>query len=137
MYPVSQAFYSFSCLIKCGFCGATLTRRSWHSGTKYHKAIWLCITSVKKGKKFCPECKGIKEEVLESVFVESFRILTNDRKDVLEEFLQRTVEVLHSNTTQQDIDKVKKELDQLAAKQQKADEGNGMYPVHGMCRKLS
>ena len=111
--------YAFSCMVKCGFCGASLTRRSWHSGTKYNKAMWLCITASKNGKKFCPECKGIAEEVLESAFVESFRILTNDRKDVLEEFLQRTEEVLHSNTTLQDIEKVKKELDQLAAKQQK------------------
>lgn len=43
----------------------------------------------------CPECKAIPEEALESAFVESFRIITDDHKDVLEEFLQRTEEELH------------------------------------------
>ena len=25
--------YTFSCLLKCGFCGSNLSRRTWHSGT--------------------------------------------------------------------------------------------------------
>lgn len=45
--------FAFSCMVKCGFCGASLTMHSWHSGSKYHKNIWL----------------GIAEEVLESAFV--------------------------------------------------------------------
>lgn len=93
--------YAFSCMIKCGFCGASLTRRSWHSGSKYNKTIWLCISSSKYGKKNCPHSKGIPEEVLESAFVESYRMITNDHKDVLEEFLQRTEEELHSDATMQ------------------------------------
>ena len=111
--------YAFSCMVKCGFCGASLTRRSWHSGSKYNKTIWLCITSSKYGKKNCPHSKGIPEEVLESAFVESYKILTSDRKDVLEEFLQRTEEALHSNTALQDIEKVKRELEQLDKKMQR------------------
>lgn len=27
--------YSFSCMMECGFCGGTYTRRCWHSGTKH------------------------------------------------------------------------------------------------------
>ncbi|MDO4194057.1 MAG: zinc ribbon domain-containing protein [Erysipelotrichaceae bacterium] len=83
-------YYAFSCIVKCGFCGASLTRRSWHSGSRYNKNVWFCISSSKYGKKNCPESKAIPEEVLESAFVESFRIITDDHKDVLEEFLQRT-----------------------------------------------
>ncbi|MBR6172223.1 MAG: recombinase zinc beta ribbon domain-containing protein [Eubacterium sp.] len=111
--------FAFSCMVKCGFCGASLTRRSWHSGSKYHKNIWLCISSSKYGKKNCPESKGIAEEVLESAFVESYRMITNDHKDVLEEFLQRTEEELHSDATLQEIDRVKKELKQLEQKMQR------------------
>ena len=111
--------YAFSCMIKCGFCGASLTRRNWHSGSKYNKVIWTCISSSKYGKKNCPESKGIAEEVLMSAFVESFRIITDDRKDVLEEFLQRTEEALNSTGTRQEIERVKKELNQLEAKQKK------------------
>ena len=111
--------YAFSCMIRCGFCGATLTRRSWHSGSKYHKNIWLCISSSKYGKKNCPESKGIAEAVLESAFVESYRMITNDHKDVLEEFLQRVEEELHSDATMQEIERVKKELKQLDQKMQR------------------
>jgi hypothetical protein len=111
--------YAFSCMIKCGFCGASLTRRSWHSGSKYNKTIWFCISSSKYGKKNCPHSKGIPEEVLESAFVESYRMITNDHKDVLEEFLQRTEEELHSDATMQEIERVKKELKQLDQKMQR------------------
>lgn len=31
--------YAFSCMIKCGFCGGTLTRRNWHSSSVYTKTI--------------------------------------------------------------------------------------------------
>ena len=51
--------YAFSCMLECGFCGGTLTRRSWHSGSQYNKVIWQCVTATKKGKKFCPDSKGI------------------------------------------------------------------------------
>src|SRR5690625_2869259 len=47
--------YAFSCMIDCAYCGSTLTRRRWHSGTKYGKTIWQCVTSTKKGKKFRSE----------------------------------------------------------------------------------
>ena len=48
--------YAFSCLIKCGFCGGTLTRRCWHSGTTHSKVVWQCVEATKGGKKFCPDC---------------------------------------------------------------------------------
>ena len=111
--------YAFSCMIKCGFCGASLTRRTWHSGSKYNKTTWLCMSASKYGKKNCPESKGIPEEALMSAFVESFRIITDDRKDVLEEFLQRTEEALSSTGTQLEIEKIKKELEFLDTKQKK------------------
>ena len=111
--------YAFSCMAKCGFCGASLTRRSWHSGSRYNKSVWFCISSSKYGKKNCQECKAIPEEVLESAFVESFRIITDDHKDVLEEFLQRTEEELHSDATLLEIERVKKELAQLDQKMQR------------------
>lgn len=42
---------------------------------------------MKKGKKFCKYSKGILEIVIEEVFVESYCLLCDDNKDVLEEFL--------------------------------------------------
>ena len=43
--------YAFSCMLECGFCGGTLTRRNWHSGTDHSKVVWQCVTATKKGKK--------------------------------------------------------------------------------------
>ncbi|MDO5477352.1 MAG: hypothetical protein Q4F43_09620 [Eubacteriales bacterium] len=46
-------------------------------------------------------------------------MITNEHKDVLEEFLQRTEEELHSDATLQEIERVKKELKQLDQKMQR------------------
>ncbi len=43
--------YAFSSLLECGFCGANLSRRTWHSKTEYNKIIWQCVVGTKKGKK--------------------------------------------------------------------------------------
>lgn len=40
-------------------------------------------------------------------------MITNDHKDVLEEFLQTTKDELHSYAMLQEIERVKKELKQL------------------------
>ena len=47
--------YAFSCMLECGFCGANLSRRRWHSSSKYTKTIWQCVESTKHGKRFCPD----------------------------------------------------------------------------------
>ena len=52
-------------LLECGFCGANLSRRRWHSSSKYTKTIWQCVESTKHGKRFCPDNKGIPEQVIE------------------------------------------------------------------------
>ena len=38
------------------------------SAAQYNKVIWQCVTSTKKGKKFCPDSKGIAEETIEQAF---------------------------------------------------------------------
>lgn len=117
VYPtVFTRTYTFSCMMHCGFCGTTLTRRSWHTSTKYEKTIWMCMNASKNGKKFCPQCKAIEQKAIESAFVESYQMITDKHKDVLEEFLNRTEEALHKNSTAGDIEKVKKELETLDRK---------------------
>lgn len=111
--------YAFSCMIDCGYCESTLTRRRWHSGTKYNKTIWQCVTSTKKGKRFCPDSKGIPEEAIEKAFLESYRIMCNKNKDVLEEFLKRMEEALSSNTIHKEIAKIEKEIQGLENKKNK------------------
>lgn len=111
--------YAFSCLLECGFCGGTLTRRSWHSGSQYNKIIWQCVTATKKGKKFCPDSKGIAEETIEQAFVESYRLLCQNNKDVLDEFISRTEEALSAGNAGKQLAKTEKDIKALEAKRAK------------------
>lgn len=111
--------YAFSCMLECGFCGSTLTRRSWHSGSQYNKVIWQCVTATKKGKKFCPDSKGIAEETIEQAFIESYRLLCQNNKDVLDEFIARTEETLSDGNAGKQLAKVEKDIAALDAKRAK------------------
>ena len=86
--------YAFSCLLVCGFCSGTLTRRSWLRGSQYNKIIWQCVTATNKGKKFCPDSKGIAEETIKQACGGCYRLLWQNNKDVLDEFISRTEEAL-------------------------------------------
>ena len=81
--------YTFSCMLECGFCGATLSRRVWHSGTTHQKVMWHCVTATKRGKKHCPHSKGIAERSIEGAFVQSFQLLVQKNKGIVEELLER------------------------------------------------
>ena len=98
--------YAFSCMLECGFCGANLSRRRWHSSSKYTKTIWQCVESTKHGKRFCPDSKGIPEQVIEDAFIESYRMLCTDHKDVLEEFIRRVEKTLSEDSIEDKIENV-------------------------------
>ncbi|MDT9336377.1 recombinase family protein [Clostridium perfringens] len=108
--------YAFSCMMECGFCGGTLTRRNWHSGSEYSKIIWQCVVATKKGKKYCPESKGIPERVIENAFVESYRLLCDEKKSVLEELLNRINDTVGSSEVNNKIKKIEKELSVIEKK---------------------
>ncbi|CUX33384.1 recombinase family protein [Clostridium sp. C105KSO13] len=108
--------FAFSCMLECGFCGASLSRRRWHSSSKYKKTIWQCVKSTKEGKRFCPDSKGIPEQVIEEAFVESYRMLCVDNRDVLEEFLKRIERTLNENSLEDKIAKQQKSVDNIQAK---------------------
>ena len=108
--------FAFSCMLKCGFCGTTLSRRTWHTNNKYNKVIWLCTNASKNGKRYCPKCKAITEAAIKSAFLESYKIMTSDHKDVLDEFLHRMEETLHGKDTYKQVVKAKKQLQDLSYK---------------------
>ena len=87
--------------------------------SQYSKVIWQCVTATKKGKKFCKHSKGIPETAIEEAFVESYRLLCDDNKDVLEEFLQRMDDTLSSSAVSKQLAKAEKEIDALEKKKSK------------------
>lgn len=111
--------YPFSCMLECGFCGAHLTRRSWHSGSKYHKAIWQCVTATKKGKKHCEHSKGLSEEIIEQAFLESYKLLCFNNKDVIDEMLVRIETSLCSGDYTKEKSKIEKSIIALEKKKNK------------------
>lgn len=111
--------YAFSCMLECGFCGANLSRRSWHSSSKYKKTIWQCIQSTKRGKKYCPDSKAITERIIENAFVESYRMLCVDDKGVLEEFFQRVERTLGEASLADEIVKLDKNADTIRSKRKR------------------
>lgn len=108
--------YAFSCMLECGFCGASLSRRSWHSSSKYQKTIWQCVKSTKRGKRYCPDSKGIPEKVIEEAFIESYRMLCVDNKDVLEEFISRVEKTLSEDSVKERLTRYQKTANNLQVK---------------------
>lgn len=111
--------YAFSCMLECGFCGASLSRRRWHSSSKYKKTIWQCVKSTKSGKRFCPDSKGIPEEVIEEAFIESYRMLCADNKDVLEEFIHRIEKTLSGDTIKDKVINLQKRVNVVQNKRKR------------------
>ena len=102
--------YTFSCMLQCGFCQSTLTRRTRNHQTKYKQVVWHCVAATKGGKKKCPQCKAIPESVIEDAFVESFNLITDRHKEVLEEFWERIEETLHSKEVDAAVQRIKNDL---------------------------
>lgn len=105
--------YTFSCLLKCGFCGGNLTRRAWNSQTEYKKVVWQCVTATKNGKKECPYCKGVSEVLIEKAFVRAYNALCTYDGEFIDGFLEHVRAGLQNN----DADKELKNLDKKIARQ--------------------
>lgn len=111
--------YAFSCMLECGFCGSNLSRRSWHSCSKYQKTIWQCIRFTRDGKQYCPDSKGIPEQVIERAFIESYKMLCADNKDVLQEFIHRIEKTLNKDSVKDKVLKLHKDADNIRNKRKK------------------
>ena len=103
-FPLSSKLY-------CGFCGTVLTRRNMNSGSKTSKRIWQCMTAVKVGKEYCEESRLIREDVVEKAFVDAYRILSNNNKSIINKFLNRVEGVISQSTSQNEKNKIEKQIE--------------------------
>lgn len=111
--------YAFSCMIECGFCKSHLTRRRWHSSSKYKKSIWQCCKATKDGKRFCPESKGIPEEVIELAFIESYRNLCLNDHEVINEFLDKTEKALSEDSLREKLSRLNRQASNIKSKRKR------------------
>ncbi len=116
--------YAFSSKMKCGFCGGTIGRRSWHGNSSYKKVVWACLTGTKKGKKYCKNYKSIKEDVLESAFVDAFNVMCTNNKSVVVEFLKNVEESIGQSDLAKKIKKINEDIYKLENKLSKLVELN-------------
>lgn len=111
--------YAFSSLLECGFCGTTLNRRSWHASFRHKKIVWQCTLATKKGKKYCPDSKGIEENIIENAFLEAYKMICFNKKTVVDEFLELTEETLSQTNVEKSISKVERDLISIEKKKSK------------------
>ena len=105
--------FAFSCMLKCGFCGGNLTRRTWNSRTDYKKTIWQCVKSTKHGKKECPYCKGVPEELIENAFVRGYNTLCTYDGEFIDGFLEHVRIGLQDNDTEKELKSIGKKIAKL------------------------
>ena len=106
-------------MLECGFCGEILSRRTWQTSSIYKKINWKCIRSTKKGKKYCPNSKGIQEVAIEKAFVESYRQLCHADSTVIDDFLKIVEEEINDNTLVKDLKKIENQLIRINSQERK------------------
>lgn len=105
--------YAFSSMLECGFCGSLLSRRSWHCRSDYRKVVWHCVTSIKKGKKFCQHSKGLEKLAIQGAFIEAYRQLYSANSDTIDDFLMLVQSELSDDTLRKELSKIQKSLNNL------------------------
>lgn len=92
--------YTFSGMLECGFCGATLARKMWPGALgKPKKVRWYCVKAYKSGRATCPHCKAIPEEAIKQAFVDSFNMCLGRNKEMVDELLECIEQELSDDTT--------------------------------------
>ena len=71
---------------------------------------------VKNGKKYCPNCKVIGEEIIENCFMEAYKILSSGNKEIIERFLNRVDSVIKENNSEILIHKLEIQKDEINQK---------------------
>lgn len=111
--------YAFSSMLECGFCKSHLSRRAWHSSTKYKKVIWQCMVNTKLGKNNCEHSKGVPEEIIESAFLESYSMISSRDRDLVDSFVKRVESTLGIQTVAQKIKIHERKLIEVEKKKKK------------------
>lgn len=108
--------YPFNSRLYCGFCDSLLTRRNWHSGTKNSIIVWHCMEFVKHGKENCPHCKAIKESIIEEAFTQSYKLLCDSNKELIQTFLNEMEEIIQEESNESSIKRLEEQKQILKEK---------------------
>ena len=110
--------YAFSSMLECVFCDLLLSRRSWHCRSDYRKVVWHCVTSIKKGKKYCKHSKGLEELAIEGAFMEAYRQLYHSNENIVSDLLETIESELNDNSLNKELKKITNKLRTLLKKEE-------------------
>ena len=71
---------------------------------------------VKQGKENCPHCKAMKENIIEEAFTESYKLLCNNNKELIQTFLNEMEEIIQEESNESSIKKLEEEKQILKEK---------------------
>ena len=71
---------------------------------------------VKHGKENCPYCKAMKENIIEEAFTQSYKILCNNNKELIQTFLNEMEEIIQEESNESSIKKLEEEKQILKEK---------------------
>lgn len=108
--------YSLSCMIECGFCGATYFRRVWRYSDTKDKYVWDCMEKIKKGKKGCSDSKAIADEIVKKAFVEAYNYLFSQDEHAVEAFSRKCNLLVSNEDYSNDINRVNCEIEAIKKK---------------------
>jgi hypothetical protein len=88
---------------------------------QYKRYIWQCTNYIKNGKRSCPKCKAIREEILEGAFVDAYNLLCQDEKKrkLLTMALDASFDLMEGLAPSDELDKLKEKLEKEKERKQK------------------
>ena len=71
---------------------------------------------VKHGKEKCPHCKAIKESIIEEAFTQSYKLLCDSNKELIQTFLDEMEEIIQEESNESSIKRLEKQKQILKEK---------------------
>ena len=71
---------------------------------------------VKHGKENCSHCKAMKESIIEEAFTESYKLLCNNNKELIQTFLNEMEEIIQEESNESSIKRLEEEKQILKEK---------------------
>ena len=71
---------------------------------------------VKHGKENCPHCKAMKESIIEEAFIESYKILCDNNKELIQTFLNEMEEIIQEESNEKSVKRLEEEKQILKEK---------------------
>lgn len=71
---------------------------------------------VKRGKENCPHCKAMKESIIEEAFTESYKLLCDSNKELIQTFLNEIEEIIQKESNESSIKRLEEQKQNLKEK---------------------